>query len=358
MLKQLHLLGVSWVALVFTLACNKEPDSAPVTNPNTSSAGSTALGGSANSPEGSGGADDEAPARKGERGSSCNADNDCGDDLSCIVTRDCPAGVSCANKSCQPSNFGLMGTGKRCFLHECTGKADCCGDLPQAAPEKCDKRTSICNTPNVAGCTVKLCTADLDCGPGTCAPAVCSVGGAACNTTADCVANTCDPQTMQCTVSQTDCSVTTCLTSLCPAHYCNCKNPDYLPTSPICTDPDCDGICGFTCTDERCVVDKRCGGDAECGATTPYCSDGACVACRTSDDCEEEECLAGRCGPQCESDTQCKLFEACDSGSCVFVGCRSDRECVLKAGAADLSQVKGIGPVLAQVIYDHLHPGA
>jgi excinuclease ABC subunit C len=31
---------------------------------------------------------------------------------------------------------------------------------------------------------------------------------------------------------------------------------------------------------------------------------------------------------------------------------------VLKAGAADLAQVKGIGPLLAQVIYDHLHPGA
>jgi excinuclease ABC subunit C len=31
---------------------------------------------------------------------------------------------------------------------------------------------------------------------------------------------------------------------------------------------------------------------------------------------------------------------------------------VLRAGAADLAQVKGIGPTLAQVIYDHLHPGA
>jgi excinuclease ABC subunit C len=31
---------------------------------------------------------------------------------------------------------------------------------------------------------------------------------------------------------------------------------------------------------------------------------------------------------------------------------------VMRAGAADLAQVKGIGPVLAQVIYDHLHPGA
>ncbi len=31
---------------------------------------------------------------------------------------------------------------------------------------------------------------------------------------------------------------------------------------------------------------------------------------------------------------------------------------VLRAGTADLAQVKGIGPTLAQVIYDHLHPGA
>ncbi len=31
---------------------------------------------------------------------------------------------------------------------------------------------------------------------------------------------------------------------------------------------------------------------------------------------------------------------------------------VLRAGVADLAQVKGISTVLAQVIYDHLHPGA
>jgi excinuclease ABC subunit C len=31
---------------------------------------------------------------------------------------------------------------------------------------------------------------------------------------------------------------------------------------------------------------------------------------------------------------------------------------VQRAGVADLAQVKGIGPTLAQVIYDHLHPGA
>ena len=31
---------------------------------------------------------------------------------------------------------------------------------------------------------------------------------------------------------------------------------------------------------------------------------------------------------------------------------------VLRAGVNDLSQVRGIGTVLARVIYDHLHPGA
>jgi excinuclease ABC subunit C len=31
---------------------------------------------------------------------------------------------------------------------------------------------------------------------------------------------------------------------------------------------------------------------------------------------------------------------------------------VLRAGVADLERVKGIGAGLAQVIYDHLHPGA
>lgn len=336
MLKQLQLVSLCWVCLCLSLACKEEPQTPQPVNA-TSTTGGSSSGGSANDPLASAGAGEEE-VRKGERGSSCNADNDCGDELSCVVTRDCPVGVNCANKSCQPSNFGLMGTGKRCFLHECTGKADCCGDLPQQAPAKCDNRTSICNTPNIAGCVVKVCTTDLDCGPGTCTPAVCSVGGAACNTTADCTANTCDPQTMKCTVSQTDCSAVACTNNLCPTHYCNCKNPDYLPTSEICTDEDCQGICGFTCTEERCVVDKRCGSDAECSATTPFCSKGACIECRTSEDCEEEECVDGHCGPQCESDTQCKLFEACQSNKCVYVGCRTDRECVLKAGAASSTQ--------------------
>jgi hypothetical protein len=82
------------------------------------------------------------------------------------------------------------------------------------------------------------------------------------------------------------------------------------------------------------MVDTRCSADTECGATTPFCKDGACAECRTSADCEMEECVNGHCGPACETDTQCKVFEACQAGECAYVGCRSDRECVLNAAEA------------------------
>jgi hypothetical protein len=334
MVKRLKLCGLVLVALAFPLACNQKDDPATPTIPATPSGGSGGSGGSATvGPEAAGGTPGEEMVRKGERGSSCDSTSDCADDLSCIVTHDCPAGVSCANKSCQPSNFGLMGTGKVCVIHECSAKADCCGEMPDTAPKKCDVRTSVCSTPIVAGCTVKNCVADKDCAPGTCGKAFCSLSATAeCSTTADCAVNTCNPSTMRCSVTQTDCSVVGCALNTCPTHYCNCQNPDYLPTSPICTDPDCEGICGFNCEEERCVVDKQCGQDIECAATAPFCAAGKCAECRTKDDCKDKDCVDGHCGPQCEADTQCKVFEACQTGKCVYVGCRSDRECVLKAG--------------------------
>jgi hypothetical protein len=338
MLRRLELLGFALVAHTFALACEKSDPTPPATNPAMAGSSSGTGGGATAGGSDAGGAPDDDSVRKGERGSSCDSTNDCADDLSCVVTQDCPVGVSCANKSCQPSNFGLIGTGNRCYVHECSTKADCCGEMPETAPAKCDKRTSICNTPTLLGCTATLCTSDATCGPGTCNPAVCSLSGGSCMTTTDCALNTCDTSTMLCTVSQTDCSVSACVSNLCPTRICNCQNPEYMPTAAICSDPDCEGICGFTCQEERCVVDTRCTADAQCGATTPFCDDGACVACRTSEDCEDEECVNGQCGPECETDTQCKLFEACQANECVYVGCRTDRECVLQAGAAPSGQ--------------------
>jgi hypothetical protein len=319
--------GLLLTLLVSVPACNEKEGA-------TTPSGTAGAGGSVASPaELQAGADGGDEPRKGERGSSCNSTSDCEDELSCVVTHDCPGGVACANKSCQPSNFGLMGTGKRCHVSECATTADCCGDMPLRAPAKCENRDSICNRPTLTGCSAIRCASSADCGQGTCG-GKCSIGGATCLVLADCAANTCDtslePDT--CSVSGTDCSTLTCTTNTCSLPYCNCANPEYAPTSPICTDPDCEGICGFACENDRCVIDNRCTGDAQCAALTPFCNDGKCQQCRSSDDCEDEECIEGRCGPACEGDSQCGLFEACQAGKCVHVGCATDRECVLQAG--------------------------
>src|SRR5690606_20792808 len=68
---------------------------------------------------------------------------------------------------------------------------------------------------------------------------------------------------------------------------------------------------------------------------TPLCGDdGTCVECLADEDCEDEDCIDGRCGPECKVDTQCGLFESCTNDKCVYVGCETDRECVL-SGHAD-----------------------
>jgi hypothetical protein len=324
-------LSTTWVMalLLATAGCKtKDEPSGAVTN--TAGSGGTTTA----TVDAEGGADGVLEVRRGERGSSCNATSDCADELSCVVTHDCPAGVACANKSCQPSNFGLMGTGKSCHISECASTADCCGDMPLQAPAKCANRDSICNRPTLPDCTTIRCASSAECGKGSCVGR-CSLDALdTCLTSADCALNTCDTalEPDVCSVTSVDCSSFACTTNTCSLPYCNCTNPDYLPTSPICSDPDCEGICGFTCTKNRCVVDNRCTADAECGATTPFCQDGNCLECRTRDDCEDEECVDGHCGPACEADSQCALFEACQAGKCTYVGCRTDRECVLQAG--------------------------
>ena len=336
-MKRLATFGLSVVLLAAAAAmgCKEKdtPSAVPANTAGSSSSGTGGGGGTA--PDAQAGGDGATEVRKGERGSSCNATSDCQDDLSCVVTQDCPAGVACANKSCQPSNFGLMGTGKSCRVTDCKTTNDCCGDMPQQAPAKCANRDSICNRPTLAGCTTISCATSAQCGKGSCS-GKCLLDATNCLTTANCAANTCDttkdPDT--CTVSKQDCSSFTCTATTCSLPYCNCINPDYLPTSPICTDPDCEGICGFACVKDRCVVDNRCTSDASCGLQTPFCNQGKCEACRTSDDCKDKECVDGHCGPACEADSECALFEACQTGKCVYVGCRTDRECVLMAGQA------------------------
>jgi hypothetical protein len=281
----------------------------------------------------------------GERGSSCDSSSDCEEELSCIVTAGCPVGVACANKTCQPSNFEIMGTGKQCHIVECAEREDCCGDMPLEAPEKCDVRNNVCNQPNVPGCSVITCTSDDQCGLGTCTGLCNYEPEVPCLTAAECTENVCEfPNGTGgggsvgypgvCSLSLTSCySDLDCATNACSTPYCRCENPDYDPADPICEDEDCEGICGWTCEEELCVPDTSCNIDADCiNLTTPFCDDGTCVACLTDDDCEDEACIAGSCGPECEVDTECGLFEVCQGDACVYVGCQTDRECVLSAG--------------------------
>jgi hypothetical protein len=337
------------------------------------SGGSSASGGTAPVGIGGGGGEPEVPVeKKGERGSSCDSSRDCADDLSCISGGNCPVGLSCADKSCQPSNFDIMGTGKQCVRVECETRADCCGDMPLEAPEKCQGRDAKCSWSVLPGCVTTSCEESSECGAGAC-EGRCIYDSETCLTTNDCVQDVCDfggtggaPGTGgastggasggsggtstgggsttggsgtgggttfgRCTLSGLSCtSDTNCYKNTCSTPVCNCVNEDYDPTDPICTDEDCEGICGFTCGDERCVVDTSCKVDLDCLSPTPLCDAGTCVECVADEDCEDEKCVSGHCGPECEDDTQCALFEVCKANECAYVGCQTDRECVLAA---------------------------
>src|SRR6478609_3396118 len=148
-MKHIKVLSLSLLALGLSLGCQKtSADPEPANTAGAGAVAGTAAGGGSaamtTDAGGSSGQPDEEKVRKGERGTSCNATSDCADELSCIVTRDCPAGVACANKTCQPSNFNLTGTGKTCHVRDCKTKADCCGEMPEQAPAKCANRESIC----------------------------------------------------------------------------------------------------------------------------------------------------------------------------------------------------------------------
>lgn len=344
-MKHSKTLSLALLALGLIFACQEKSDDNPEPSGAAGKSASAGSGATPSTPDAgdAGGAADEDTVRKGQRGSSCDSTNDCEEGLSCMVTSGCPTGVACANKSCQPSNFeDLTGTGKSCHIKDCATKADCCGEKPLKLPEKCQNRDSICKLSTLPGCTSNLtCTTAANCGPGKCEGYCSAATATKCTTASDCAANTCvttttgSTTTNTCSVTGFDCTSTTCTTNTCTALRCNCTNPEYLPSSPICSDPDCTNVCAFTCTNDRCVTDTSCTTDLQCSTTTPYCTDGKCNQCRTNDDCKDEECIAGHCGPACKADTQCALFESCQSGKCVYVGCRSDRECVLQARAAN-----------------------
>lgn len=273
-----------------------------------------------------------APAVLGERNESCLAANDCGEGLSCIGGR------------CSPTEFAVNASGKECIQWECDDTADCCGDKPTQAPPECNGRTEICGSSQVANCSsFDVCTADVDCGEGTCGQGSCSGSLTACTEDAQCPASTgsCNLITGLCQDGFTSCGGDIeCPTvpGTCASRQCDCVNPLYDPTDPICTSPACDDLCTEVCLENNlCGADPSCETNLDCASSiSPICTaDGRCVECEANEDCDEdggETCNAlGMCNRPCEFNQECAAFHECntDTGECFEVGCKTNKDCIL-----------------------------
>ena len=291
------------------------------------------------------------PETRGKRGETCLARNDC------------DTGLACLGGICAKNEFNIEVTAKQCIREECSVDKDCCGDRLTSAPEKCTGRDQICDPANrvVPGCIQTSCTTDATCNGGTCPMGTCQgLGqpvGTMCATAADCMRDTCVAGA--CTLSLNTCTVATqnidCTyynyIPSCSARSCNCINPLYDPTDPICTDEDCDNICLLTCQDSLCVEDRSCKSDADCvQGNARTCDGGRCVECTTNKDCDtknDESCEKGVCIKPCEQNEECGLFEECQKdGTCKYIGCQTDRECILAAsrGQQGTGGTNGVNP--------------
>jgi len=246
----------------------------------------------------------------------------------CSTKGDCRADLSCIRGVCQPVRFDIEVTGKECFVTDCQADEDCCGTLSTDFPEKCRTRAAKCLA-ELPGCSVDSCSRSSDCRGGGSCRGQCSVTQGQCAGNADCLDNLCLDG--RCVLDFGVCaSDAQCAANVCVGGTCDCSNPSYEPADPICTDPECDDVCHFACERSRCEIPTACEDSAECFGSTPLCDEGQCVECTGSADCSfDQACLMGRCETPCESDGNCAVFEACQAGECIYVGCRSDRECRL-----------------------------
>lgn len=278
------------------------------------------------------------PETRGKRGETCLARNECDSGLACI------SGI------CSQNEFNVDVKAKQCTRVECDTDKDCCGEKATEVPDKCRGRDAICDPANrtIPGCVQTICTDSASCNGGTCNPGMCQGTyqmGTACGVSSDCPKNTCvipnGLTTGTCSLSGATCDggavygPCTQYGATCSTRVCNCINPEYDPTNEICTDPDCEDICLLRCTDSLCVQDQSCKTDAECIAKgLQICDGGRCVQCTSNKDCDtdsDETCEKGLCKKPCTQNEECGLFEECKKGDCVYVGCQSDRECILAA---------------------------
>lgn len=280
------------------------------------------------------------PDTRGKRGERCQARNDC------------ESGLACLNNICSKNEFAIDVTPKQCDRVECETTKDCCGDKRLEAPDECKGRDVICDQPNIPGCVATTCVSEASCGGAPCMGTCVGTGqlSTLCETVADCptITNTCTiigaATSGTCSATGVFCDETTpCVvpTATCSAKSCRCQNPAYKPNDPICTNEDCVDICLLRCDEESqlCLTDTSCKVDADCLATGQrLCADERCVECIQDEDCDEdagESCTNGACKKPCEANEECPLFNECQDGECKYVGCHSDRECVLAASGGD-----------------------
>jgi hypothetical protein len=270
------------------------------------------------------------PETRGKRNEICQARNDCDE------------GLACLNGVCSKNEFDIDVSVKQCDRIECSEDKDCCGDRPTKAPTKCKNRDVVCSTPQLPGCVQTSCVATGTCeGGGTCGAGTCNIVGGTCMDADDCLdtcaaTGFCTKNAATACLADTDCPYYQYnAQAACNNRVCNCANPEYDPGDPICTDEECEDICLLRCQDELCLKDNSCETASDCVSIgLQICDDGRCVQCIEDADCDEdasETCEKGFCHKPCEHDEECGLFEACDAGDCVYVGCHDDKECILAA---------------------------
>jgi hypothetical protein len=272
------------------------------------------------------------PETRGKRGERCMARNDC------------DAGLACISGICAKNEFAIDVSTKHCERSECKTDTDCCGERLTEAPPECDDRVLICETPTLANCVQTTCTDANEatlCGDGFCGTGSCTQLGFTCMTTTDChdvcgVDGVCTLSNVACTLD-TQCTYNSYnATQACGNRLCNCANPDYAPSDPLCENEDCLNVCNLRCDDnELCVEDDSCEADLDCPATAPICEGSVCVQCTTNSECNpdnDEVCENGFCRRDCEFNEECGIFEECQAGDCVYVGCTSNLACILAAG--------------------------
>jgi hypothetical protein len=225
----------------------------------------------------------------------------------CAFSGDCQEGLLCVNQACVQNSYPISPTAKECVLVECSTTDDCCGPDDLGAPaDTCAEYKTACDADSTAlACdyydTYCVCNRVCDADNGQCV----SKG---CTTDAQCFGGTCDTATGKC-------------------HQCD-------------VDDDCNG--DQTCVDGACIsgckADEECELFETCTKETGLCkrtgctTDRECILYRGRADavCKKSGTTTGvpECDVPCKETAECGTNHVCDGGSCKYLGCETDPECV------------------------------